>query len=375
MPQGVRPQGVSPPGSNLKGMDAFALIKEAGAGKLRPVYLLHGKEAYLRDRAFDVIRRQAVPQGLDELNVSVIDGSEAPLEAALELAQTTPFLAPYRVVAVKDWPGLMPRRGKAESKTEEEEAETEAEAEAPPDSDTEAALLHYLEHPSPMAILVFLQGEGVDRRRRVYKALAARHVVVECQPLREQEMVVWLRDRARELGKSLELRAVQELVQRIPADLALADAELAKLATHAGEAASIGPADVSRLVTGAPESNIFELMGYVSGKKRARALALLEQMLREGEPAPRLLYMIARQIRQLLTVKVLTEQGNGPRSIEQRLRLFPSAVRSLVEASRGFTRQELIAALGRVLDADLAVKTSQGDPRLVLELLLVDLSR
>lgn len=370
-------QGVRPLGANLTGMDAFSLIQETKAGKLRPVYLLHGKETFLRDRAFAAIRRQAVPAELEALNVSVFDGVDAPLETALELAQTMPFLAPHRVVVVKDSPLLVARRGKAvQGKTEQGTGQSaEGEREAPPDNGAEAALLRYLEHPSSTGVLVFLAGEGVDRRRRAYKALAASHTVVECPPLRDQEMVMWLRDRSRELGKSLELRAAQELVQRIPSDLALADNELAKLVAHAGDGPSIGVADVNQVVAGVPESNIFELMGHISSKRRAQALALLEQMLREGEPAPRLLFMIARQIRLLITVKVLAEQGQGPKSMEQRLHLFPSAIRSLLEAARGFTRGELVAALGKVLEADMAVKTSQGDPGLVLELLLVELSR
>lgn len=350
-------------------MDAFTLIRETRAGKLQPIYLVYGKETFLRDRAFQAIRRQAVPEDLDDLNVTVVDGLAEPLEKSLEMAQTMPFLAPYRVVAVKDAPLFAARRGKAEDASEEVEAQK-----TEPDNASEAALLRYLEHPSPSGVLVFLSGEAVDRRRKAYKALAARYPVVECQPLREQEMVMWLRDRSEELGKRLELRAAQELVQRIPAELALAESELAKLVAHAGEAPAITADDVTRLVSGVAESNIFELMGYISAKKRARALALLERILREGEPVPRLLFMIARQVRLLLTVKVLADQGHGQKSIEQRLRLFPSAVRSLLDASRGFTREELVAALGKVLKADMAVKTSQGEPRLVLELLLVDFS-
>ena len=353
--------------ANLTGMDAFTLMSEAKAGRLQPVYLIYGKETFLRDRAFQAIRRQAVPGELDDLNVTIADGQAEPLEKSLEMAQTMPFLAPHRVVAVKDSPLFAARRGKSEA--EEGEAESHV-----PESGSEAALLRYLEHPSPDGVLVFLCGEGVDRRRKAYKALAGRYPAVECQPLREQEMLMWLRDRSEEMGKRLELRAAQELAQRIPADMALADSELAKLAAHAGEAAAITVEDVARVVSGVSESNIFELMGYISSKKRTRALALLERILREGEPVPRLLFMIARQVRLLLTAKVMAEQGHGPKSIEQRLRLFPSAVRSLLEASRGFSREELVAALGKVLKADIAVKTSQGEPRLVLELLLVDLS-
>ncbi|MGE5590416.1 MAG: DNA polymerase III subunit delta [Bacillota bacterium] len=350
-------------------MDAFTLIREARAGQLQPVYLIYGKETFLRDRAFQAIRRQAVPEELDDLNVTIADGQAEPLEKLLEMVQTMPFLAPYRVVAVKDSPLFAVRRGKADDAAEE--AETQR---TEPDNASEAALLRYLEHPSPSAVLVFLSGDGVDRRRKAFRSLAARHPAVECQPLREQEMVMWLRDRSEEMGKRLELRAAQEMVQRIPADLGLAESELAKLVAHAGDAPVITADDVTRLVSGVAESNIFELMGYISAKKRARALALLERILREGEPVPRLLFMIARQVRLLLTVKVLAEQGHGQKSIEQRLRLFPSAVRSLLDASRGFSREELVAALGKVLEADVAVKTSQGEPRLVLELLLVDLS-
>ncbi|MHB9144117.1 MAG: DNA polymerase III subunit delta [Symbiobacteriia bacterium] len=357
-----------------KSMDAFAAIREVKAGRLAPVYLAFGKEGFLRDRLFAAIRRQAVPAELDELNVTVFDGTEGPLERALELARTMPFLAPYRVVAVRDWPPLAPLpQGKGAAAGRAGEQAGEDEAESPRDTG-EAALLQYLAHPSPTAILVFLAGDGVDRRRKVYKALAQHHVV-ECQPLRDQEMVTWLRDRSEELGKTLEMLAARELARRLPTNLALMDSELAKLVACAGDQPTIRLADVEAVVPGIPENNIFELLGAISRRERGRALGLLERMFRGGEPPPRLLFMIARELRLLLTVKVLTEQGQGPKGIEQRTHLHPAVVRNLIGEARGFDRDDLVRALEQVLEADVAVKTSRMDPQLVLQLLLLDLSR
>lgn len=354
-------------------MDAFAVINEVKAGRLRPVYLLYGKETFLRDRIFEAIRRQAVPAELEDLNVTVLDGTEGPVGRALDLARTTPFLAPYRVVAVRDWPPLLGTQAKGGAKGETEDGG--ADPAAPAGSGEETALLEYLTNPPPTTVLVLLAGEGVDRRRKLFRQLSTQHLAVECQVLKEQELVVWVRDRAEELGKRFELQAARELAQRLPPNLTLIDTELAKLVTYVGDAPAILRADVEAVVPGMPENNIFELLGCISRRERDRALGLLERMLRDGEPAPRLIFMIARELRLLLTVKVLSEQGQGPTSIEERLHLYPKVVRGLLDATRGFSRTDLVAALGRVLEADVAVKTSQMDPRLVLQLLLLDLSR
>jgi len=334
------------------------------AGQIRPVYLLHGPEDFLRQEVLAALREHVVAPGTETFNDHLFDPGPHQLVEALGLAQTLPFFAERRLVVVRDCPLLLGRRGQAA-----DEGETDDTAGA---AGAEAGLLNYLKHPNPSTCLVFTAGEGLDSRRRASKALLAAGAGVECAELKPADAVHWAELRASRLNKRLGLEAAQALVERAGTSLRGLATELEKLAAYTGTAHEIKARDVIEVVAGAPAAEVFDLVDAIGQKQGGRALLLLEGLLRDGEEPIRLLALIAWRMRLLLLVKALTAKGYGPRDGPNAARVHPFVYQKAQQQARGFGRDELVRALERILSADVAMKTGM-DPRIMLETVVAEL--
>lgn len=335
-------------------------VQEVKAGRIRPVYLVHGSERYLRQEFVRLLSARLVPAAAADFNIHTFDPGSNQVLDALNIARTHPFLAEHRLVVVRDCPLLSAGRSGREAE------------EGRPVEGSEEGLLRYLAQPAPFSTVVFTQDEA-DSRRKLVKTLVGLGEV-QCRAVAADDAVLWAERQARNLGKELAAAAAAELVARTGPNLQRLLSELEKLALYVGDRARIDAAAVAALVHDDAEVVVFRLMDAIGARRQGEALRLADAMLRRDEPALRLLFMITRHIRQLLQVLSLTRKGCRAREAAATLKVPPFIYNKLAQQARGFARAELIAGLERLLQADLQLKSGY-EPRLCLQTLLVDLTR
>lgn len=352
-------------------MNHSEAMAEIRSGRIRPVYLIYGGEPFLEAELCRTIRAAVVQPETADFNFHVVDTAADQLQQALSLAQTQPFFAERRLVLVRGCPVFSASRKQTEvSETDEERP-----------AGSEEALLAYLKQPVATTCLVFVAGSSVDSRKKVTKALISAGGLVECKPLRETDAIMWAQRAATAHGKKLGDAAARVLLDKTTrlmddnktaADLALIDSELQKLALYVGEAAEITAADVSAAVGGIAETEIFRLTEAVMLRQRARALQLLAMTLRQVDHPLQVLAALANRYRQMLTVKALVTRGASLREGPGIAKMHPFAYEKMVGHVRPYSREELAAALEKLLEADVAMK-SGSDATLALEMLVVEL--
>ncbi len=157
--------------------------------------------------------------------------------------------------------------------------------------------------------------------------------------------------------------------------------ELEKLLLYTGERRRITLGDVETMVLGAKQRSLYELTDAISAKDRPRALALLQGLLNASdggeESAIGHLYMLARTFRQMLVI--LEKNVRDSRAIWQALwqgfRMPPFAADDLIRQARRYkSRRDLTRALRLIARADLELRSSPPDKRLVLERLVLALA-
>src|SRR4029078_7596142 len=94
-------------------------------------------------------------------------------------------------------------------------------------------------------------------------------------------------------------------------------------------------------------------------RQRVRALELLERLI-EDRPAPVLLAVLHRRMRELIEVQDRLERGEPPGSLVRSMRLVPFRAETLARQARGWTGPELDAALEGLLELDAQVKGVGG---------------
>jgi DNA polymerase-3 subunit delta len=353
-------------------------LAEVRGDARRPGYVLLGDEAFLGEMCRRGVLDALVPGEMREFGLHDLDLSTTTIFEALDLAQTPSLMAPFQVLLLRNVQKLYGRGQKKEEF---------------------AAIDAYFKRPNPQALLVFVADHialpqdlrkmdmtDKDRAEKLRETLGDVCGVVELQRVSEEDAIAWVRREAQSRGVAFTPDAARELVDALgstggAAMLAVAS-EVEKLLLYAGamERSTVELADVETMVSAAKQRSLYELTDAISLKDAPRALALLSGLLNASEggedAAIGHVFMMAKTYRQML---VLNErQVKDQRAMWQVLwpgfRVAPFAADALIAQARRYRdRAELARGLRLIAKADLELRSSPPDKRLVLERLVLRL--
>jgi DNA polymerase-3 subunit delta len=261
-----------------------------------------------------------VDEGLRAFNVDRLYGGEITVDDIVDATATLPMMAPRRVVLVLEAEKLLiPKR---ESQAADEELER---------------LEGFLKAAPPHATTVFVCGP-VDQRRKGVKLLVKHAQVVDCGTIGDDaDAERWVKARAAKSGVALDVTTIKALVQRTGLDLVRLRAGLERLSLYATGQDRITAEDVRQAVPAGPETQAdWGISNAIGRNDVADALHELHLSL---------------------------DAGAQPVFLLGQLRLA-------AERLPGHRLRNGIDALFR---ADVALKSSGGEPRVLLERLVVEL--
>jgi DNA polymerase-3 subunit delta len=345
----------------------------SGKGPLKPGYVLAGDEVFLLDQCSKAILKALVPEDLRDFCLSDLDLAGTSIFEVLDRAQTPSLMAPFQVIFVRNVRQLYTRGAK---------------------KDEFAALERYFRSPNPQALLLFIadfiripadirrmEMDDKNRFERLTETLGEYCGMVELARVNEEDAMRWVVATALESEVRVEADAARELVDALGADMMLISSELEKLLLYTLGRGRITLGDVETMVLGAKQRSLYELTDAISARDRTRALGLLQGLLNSsdgGEDAAiGHLYMLARTFRQMLVI--LEKNVRDSRAIWQALwqgfRMPPFAADDLIRQARRYkSRRDLTRALKLIARADLELRSSPPDKRLVLERLVYELA-
>lgn len=318
--------------------------KQIKSGKTAPLYLLEGDDLQSRhDLALEFAA--VVDEGLHAFNVESLYANEAGnaagrdslIGAILSAARTLPMMSPRRVVIVHEAETLLaPKRG---GKDEDEgpgalDLVKKGRRGSTPVEELEA----YFEKPESMTTLVFVAG-GLDGNRRLVKLLRKRADCVDCGSIDSpRDAALWIQKRLDKDELTIEPKALSLLLDTTGLNLGRIRAEIEKLVLYAAGESAITAIHVRDLVLPQSEpGEDFALGKAIWNADAAGALREVAAQIDAGAQPP----MILGQIRAAA------------------IRLRPDT--------------RIKSSLDAVFRTDLAIKSSVGAPRFLLERLVVEI--
>jgi DNA polymerase III subunit delta len=185
----------------------------------------------------------------------------------------------------------------------------------------------------------------------------------------------WVVKRARAQQRRIAPEAARLLVESLGDDLRLLANEIDTLGTHAGEGGEISVQDVRTLTPVARQSKVFDLTDALARRDTSAALALLHELLAQGESPLGIVALTAFQTRSLMQVKLLSERGFSAYQIASTAGMAPFVVEKSLPLTRRFTMAQLEAAHRTLLEIDTALKRSRMTPELALDLLVLEFGK
>jgi len=324
-----------------------AIRKQLAQGKPDLVYVIVGDDdaemsrlaaeisALIEDelRAFNLERMYATDKTVTPASI-------------VESARTFPMLGDRRVVLVMRAEKILKprRRGKGieEPLTSEDDE---------PAGDV-AVLEEYVKEPEPRTTLAFVAAD-VDRTRRLYKALHKQATIVECwglkgvkdgkpdlrQVARTAETLV--RQAVTDAGQQIDSGAARLIAERAGTDIATLRGDVERLLLYTAGKSKIDLKDVQEVVSAETAQDDWAVTTAIQRGDTAAALRQLGLALESGGVP----YMILGQLAWFVREKLAA-----------------------------FDPRRVPAAVDALFRTDVDLKSSGGDPRVLLERLVVELS-
>ena len=350
-------------------------VAEISGDARRAGYVLLGDEAFLYEACRRGVLKALVPNDLRDFCLHDLDLGDTSIFEALDLAQTPSLMAPFQVLFLRNVKTLYGRGQK---------------------KDEFAAIDEYFRRPNPQALVIFVADhihlpqdvrkmdmQDKERAEKIRETLGDGCGVVELQQVSEDDAVRWVMREAQASGVGFKEDAARELVDALGAEMLSVKSELEKLLLYAGAMgqASVDVADVETMVAAAKQRSLYELTDAISLKDAPRALALLQGLLNASDggedSAIGHVFTLAKTYRQMLVLN--EKQVKDQRAIWQVLwpgfRVAPFAADALIAQARRYRdRGDLTRGLRLIAKADLELRSSPADKRLVLERLVMRLA-
>lgn len=135
---------------------------------------------------------------------------------------------------------------------------------------------------------------------------------------------------ARGLGFSLEPAAARLLVDRMGAGPVRLRNELERLALWAGEGGNVSAGDLEEMVADTSEAAVWTLSDALIESDAAKATALAEQLVSQGENVTGLIYGIASRLRKACEAAARLAGGEPRKTVESGLGMHPYAAKQLL---------------------------------------------
>lgn len=263
---------------------------------------------------------ELVEPELRAFNSDRLYGGETSGAEVVDAARTLPMIAPRRVVLLVHAERLLNPKKDSEATTRDLEA-----------------LEAYVRDPVDTCCLV-LVADSVDKRRSLTKQLLSKAVVVECAgPSDPVEAAKWVRERVGQEGLTIDPRTARLVADRVGPEISRLRSDVERLVLYAAGAGAITEQDVKEVVAPATAHDDWAMTRAIERGATGEALRELGLMIENGSVP----YMILGQLAWFVRTKMPSPKAAG--------------------------------AVDAVFRTDLAIKTSAGDPRALLERLVVEL--
>ena len=307
------------------------ILRDLKAGSYAPVYFFAGEEPYYAQQLLDFIEHNALDESERSFNQTVLYGKDTNMLQILEEAKRFPMMSERIVVLVKEAQHL-----KA--------------------ADWEL-LSGYLDQPQPSTVLAFgHMHKKLDKRSKAGKAIKAKTVFLESDPLRDYQVMPWLETQLSAKGFRADSSVVAAMAEQVGTDLSRLNKEVAKLHIAMGENRQLTPEDIERHIGISKDYNNFELIAAIAHRDLAKAFKIVHYFSKNPKehPVQMITGILFNFVNNLIQYHSL--RGKAEKQIASALKVHPYFLKQFSSAARHYDLNSAHNMLGELLEFDRKCK-------------------
>lgn len=279
--------------------------------------------------------------------VSIYDIEEVPLEKALEDLDTYGFLSSKKVVIIKNIDIL---------KYDDNKKDLDH-------------LFKYLENYSSDNLLI-IEVKKLDNKTKISKELKKKCNYIESS-LNTKSFI-----KGQLKGYDISQDTINLLDDYCLEDITKIYNECEKLKEYRIDEKKITSQDVRELVVrkqGDTKETTFQFSRALAEKNKKEALNLFNSLLEKNNDSIAIVGLLASQLRIIYQVKILEERNMSDREIASTLGEKEFRIKKTRELTRLYSRDELNKLIITLSDIDLKMKTTDIDPKHLIQMFIINL--
>jgi DNA polymerase-3 subunit delta len=322
------------------------LIKQE---KIYPVYLFYGKENYLKEDISKKLRNRLIDPAYRDLNYKVFYGEKLSINEVINDLETLPLMSEHKLVVIKE----------AEKINKNEETK----------------LVNYFNRLSlknNFSTLIIIYKESSPNKELI-TAIKRVGIASNFNITDKAKLALWINSKFRQSNKKITQEGLFYLQSIIGPDLGRLFNEIEKIDIYTKDQKIIEKEDVMISIGGSESVNIFKVLDSIGDRDIKNAIDGLVKLNQGNLHHLSIFAMIYRQIKLILQTKLLLAGGFNFKEVVKKLKLPYFVIEKIIKQSKKYTFKEICKSYELLNIADLELKDSQKEPKIILEELVMNI--
>ena len=324
-----------------------SLIKDIKNKNFLPIYFLAGEEPFFIDQITEALEANVLTEEEKGFNQTIIYGQDVDMNQIIGIAKQYPMGSDRSFVLIKE----------AQHLTKSIE-------------DLDA----YANQVQDSTVLVFnYKGKKLDKRTKIYKTLNSKGFYFEFKPLYSNEIPVWIEEKIKANGQSIDQKAKFLLAEYVGSDLSRLYNELEKLKTIIGSQHTITVDDIEKHIGISKEYNNFELRSAIETRNIEKAFKIIKYFEKNPKDNPMVVTMtvIFSLFTNIIQYHILVDKSK--QNVAKEIGINPFFVQDLAVAANNYPLKKATRIISLIREYDMKGKGVNSSGNVTSSDLLIEL--
>ena len=229
----------------------------------------------------------------------------------------------------------------------------------------------YLENPNPNTTLIFVC-EKVNERLKIVSIMKEKYHAIILKPMYANDAASKIMEEVKKMGYTISYEDARYIIDTSLNNFDIAMNNIAKICLYYNSPCKIKSEDVKELTSVSIEDNQFKFVDAVITGNYNQAFKILKDFkIQKIEPFI-LIYMLAREYRNMLLIKEAASNTKTKNAILTTLNLQKWQQDKYLKNGSNYSKKALEKELVNLANIDLDIKTGKIDKYLALEMYLIN---
>ncbi|VAX24741.1 hypothetical protein MNBD_IGNAVI01-2327 [hydrothermal vent metagenome] len=312
-----------------------------------PIYFLYGEDDYTISKTVKFISKKVDPLVTVDFDRETLSmNNKSSVSQIVDLASSFPFGDGKKIIIIKGFENC----------------------------NDKPSFASYVQNPTDFTILIITQSsKSVNTRNEPYKSLFNKGYLFEASELKGQYLQQWLVKKAKQEEMELSSESAKILTEMVGQNKALLEMQLRKFRDYLKDSREITPEIIESLTSVTKEYNIFNLQDALGKGEKGRSLEIGYNLLDGSFDMMFIISMLTKFVSTLMKIIELRGKRISDKEAASEANLSPYYYSNCKRATFLLNEKRLMKAAEALLNADIKLKTTSADQKIIFTILIAEI--